>query len=287
MLDYKQGSSARVPVALVSTGTGLPSAGVLAAAVTCWVVLADGSATSVTVTGGGTWTELTAGNTLNSGEYLLLLPSSVITQPGLLMYFISTSGSDTYKGIIKVTANETVDVFNRLGAPVGASISADIAQVEGHAAASDSTGTAINTKLGTPAGASVSADIAAIQASAATAAEITAAVTSIKGSGSIDNTQLAGASFDTTQHSLAVLGGQVLPRMLGMLHENSVLDQTSFDGNNNLTNGRLRLYNSKTNADAATAASPGPYSTGLIAQYAIIATYTGTNLQTYEVARVA
>jgi hypothetical protein len=86
-------------------------------------------------------------------------------------------------------------------------------------------------------------------------------------------------TFDDLQTSLT--------RCLGLLHENSVLDLTSFDSNNNLLSARLRLYNSPANAVAAQAASPGPYSTGLIAQYAITATYTGANLQTYLVDRTA
>ncbi len=76
-------------------------------------------------------------------------------------------------------------------------------------------------------------------------------------------------------------------RALGLLHENSVLDLTSFDINNNLLSARLRLYSSAANAIAAQAASPGAYATGQIAQYAIAATYTGKNLQTYLVDRVS
>jgi len=57
---------------------------------------------------------------------------------------------------VQTTAN-TIDT--RIGAPVGASISADIAAVQ-------TTASAINTKLGTPVGASVSIDIAAVQTTA-------------------------------------------------------------------------------------------------------------------------
>ncbi len=82
--------------------------------------------------------------------------------------------------------NITGNAFTRLGAPVGASISADLAAVEANAVAIKAktdnlpaapasvgdvttvgtTATAINTKLGAPAGASVSADIAAVEANA-------------------------------------------------------------------------------------------------------------------------
>jgi hypothetical protein len=80
-----------------------------------------------------------------------------------------------------------------------------------------------------------------------------------------------------TNAVLTGIAGQ-MTRALGMLHENSVLDQTSFDTNNNMTAARLRLYDSKAHAQAAGA-------TGLIAQYAIVATYTGSILNNYTVTR--
>lgn len=108
----------------------------------------------------------------------------------------------------------------------------------------------------------------------------------IKGGDNRDLTQIAGTGFVSGTMSMAALRDSTL-RLLGMLHENSVLDNTTFDTNNNLTYGRLRLYDSKANADAAQAASPAVYDTGKIAEYVITATYTGSNLNTYEVARVA
>lgn len=88
-----------------------------------------------------------------------------------------------------------------------------------------------------------------------------------------------------TDQAASIIETELL-RGLGMVHENAVLDLTSYDGNNNLTNGRLRCYNSKTNADAARAASPAVYDTGKIAEYAITASYVGVNLTNYEMARI-
>lgn len=65
-------------------------------------------------------------------------------------------------------------------------------------------------------------------------------------------------------------------RAMGLLHENSVMDQTIFDANNNLTNARFRIYNSKANANLAGGG-------GLLNTYTITATYTGDNLLTYKV----
>lgn len=90
-----------------------------------------------------------------------------------------------------------------------------------------------------------------------------------------------GARADTDSNNIK--------RSLGMLHENSVLDNTTFTVDNNLLTGRMRIYNSKANADAAEALSislfpaSSTYNTGKIAEYAVVATYTGTNLKTYKV----
>lgn len=115
--------------------------------------------------------------------------------------------------------------------------------------------------------------------------------------------ELGGTGFVSTSHSLVNIAegmgnitGSVdislasmqamLRRALGMLHENSVLDQTQFQGGN-LSSARLRIYDSAANAAAAQAASneqpPAEYDTGKIAVYAINATYTGSNLKDYLV----
>src|SRR6267154_1660360 len=98
------------------------------------------------------------------------------------------------------------------------------------------------TRLGAPAGASVSADIASIKS---------------------DSTNLPGMAVQLT-------------RALGLMHENTVIDNTVFDGSNNLTAARMRLYNSKANALLAGGG-------GLVATYTVTATYTGSNIQTYTV----
>jgi len=69
-----------------------------------------------------------------------------------------------------------------------------------------------------------------------------------------------------------------MTRMLGLVKENSVLDQTIFDVKNNLTSGRLRIFGSK--SDAQNGINP-------VAAYTITATYTpGTNnLQSYQMVR--
>ena len=205
--------------------------------------------------------------------------------------------------------NNVKEVQTRLGVPtVGATVAAGIQQI-------DTDVLTVNTKIGVPV-VTIAADIAAVGAAAltptqiaaavldallashvgagtvgeklglvSTAANVTSAVTSIKGADAVDLTNIAGTGFVSATHSLKVTSDNLI-RALGMLHENSVLDLTTFDGSNNLLQGRLRLYDSAAHADAANAASPGVYNTGKIAEYNITATYTGSNLKTYEVAKV-
>ena len=67
-----------------------------------------------------------------------------------------------------------------------------------------------------------------------------------------------------------------MARALGLMHENSVLDNTTFNADNNLTAGRFRTYDTKAHALAAGVL-------GLVATYTIAATYTGKLLTTYSV----
>lgn len=101
-------------------------------------------------------------------------------------------------------------------------------------------------RVGAPAGASIAADLAAIKAETAT--------------------------INTATSPIAAL----LTRGLGLMHENSVIDSTVFDGSNNLTAARMRIYNSRANALLAGAG-------GLVATYTITASYVGSNISTYTV----
>jgi hypothetical protein len=180
--------------------------------------------------------------------------------------------------------NSDKDIYTRIGAPVGASISADMQSNTATLAGDITSGTStITSSLNLIAGTGF------VSASNSLVA-ITGLVSSLTPS------DIAGAVWDAllSAHTVASSFGaafgtmsQQLARVLGMLHENSVLDLTSFDTNNNLLAGRLRLYSTAADAVAAQAASPATYDTNKIAQYAITATYTGTNLTTYLVDRTA
>ena len=75
-------------------------------------------------------------------------------------------------------------------------------------------------------------------------------------------------------------------RILGLLHENAVVDQQSYDGDGNLTQARIRSYNSSTNASNAAAVSPATYNTGLLFTWQVDATYSSGSLVKYVITRV-
>lgn len=80
-----------------------------------------------------------------------------------------------------------------------------------------------------------------------------------------------------------------LTRALGLLHENSVLDQTTYEsGSNNLLSGRIRLYDTSVNAINARNQSElnNEYDTGKLAQYAITGHYLGDNMVNYLTTKV-
>jgi hypothetical protein len=104
----------------------------------------------------------------------------------------------------------------------------------------------IDSKLGTPTNSNFAADIAAVASS----------TTAIK------------THTDYIPSDLAVK----LDRALGLLRENSKLDNTSFDSNGNLTSGRYRIFASSTDAEAGSNA---------IATYDVTATWIGNNIQNY------
>jgi hypothetical protein len=128
MLEYKQNIAAFVPVRIFDQG-GTPQGGIAFGSVQAAIQRSDGSTAVLTVTNPD-WSEVTTGAFNGAGVYLLRLPVSVMNLTGLLTYSVATSGNKTHIGAIKIVANEEVDTFNRIGAPVLSSISADIAGVK-------------------------------------------------------------------------------------------------------------------------------------------------------------
>jgi hypothetical protein len=74
---------------------------------------------------------------------------------------------------------------------------------------------------------------------------------------------VSGSSVDALAVSIT--------RLLGLVHENSFIDNTTFDESNQLLTARLRIYDGKANTQAATYG--GAETTGLVATYTIESEY--------------
>jgi len=76
-----------------------------------------------------------------------------------------------------------------------------------------------------------------------------------------------------------------LIRILGLVHENAFIDDTTHDPFGQLLTARVRIFDSKANVEAAT--DGGSETTGLIATYQIETTYENEcRMGTYRVKRV-
>lgn len=90
----------------------------------------------------------------------------------------------------------------------------------------------------------------------------------------------APASYDKGGELIEVSSDKTnIARLLGLVHENTVLDQQTYNDSNRLVSARLRAYDTKVNAVAAG-------STGLLFSWSILAAYDGTNRPTlFELVR--
>lgn len=167
-VQVKQSVSTKIPVSLVNVvDFTTPTTGKSGTDATVTFLKSDG--TISTLSGTATMTEITSGAFSGQGIYQLTIPSSVTDVVGTLDFAILVSGSEVFKGFIDVVANIASDIFTRVGAPAGASISADIAAVKtvvdsisSTTGGSSTTINTINSKIGTPV-TTVSGDIASVQ----------------------------------------------------------------------------------------------------------------------------
>jgi len=95
-----------------------------------------------------------------------------------------------------------------------------------------------------------------------------------------DLTEIKGAGFDTGSHSLSIIGDKMpdkvdIARLLGLNHENAFIDNTVHDADAQLVSARLRIFDSKVNAEAAT--DGGAEITGLVATWNMISIWEGVN----------
>jgi len=74
-------------------------------------------------------------------------------------------------------------------------------------------------------------------------------------------------------------------RLLGLTHENAVIDNTTYDDCCQMTASRLRIFDSAANASAAT--DGGSETVGLIATYLVTAEYEGpSKMKLYRMVKV-
>lgn len=75
-------------------------------------------------------------------------------------------------------------------------------------------------------------------------------------------------------------------RILGLAHENAVVDLQAYDVDGNLLQARVRSYDTGVNAQAAASISPTAYNTGLRFTWQVDATYSSGNLSKYGIIRL-
>lgn len=76
-------------------------------------------------------------------------------------------------------------------------------------------------------------------------------------------------------------------RLLGLTHENSVIDAQIYNDSGDIVSARIRCYNSAVNCAAASAASPATYLTGMLFEYRVFALYQAGVLKNYRIERVS
>lgn len=130
MFELKKNISSWVPVRLLDS-SGVPVPGVAFGGVTATVYKSDTTEISLVVTGSD-WDEATTGAFTSTGVYALKIPGSALDLTGFLVYAVSVPGVNTFTGTVKVVDNEEVDTYSRIGAPEGASVSADIVVLRKH-----------------------------------------------------------------------------------------------------------------------------------------------------------
>jgi len=92
-----------------------------------------------------------------------------------------------------------------------------------------------------------------------------------------DSGMIVPAYYDLESETVEVTSDKLnLLRILGLLHENAVFDQQTYDAAQNLLTGRIRVYDTKDHADAAgvlglkfTWGVHAVYTSGLLSRYSI------------------
>lgn len=127
MIEIKKDANTPVPFRLLDSATGAPVNGKTNADMTITFYMSDRSEVTF-APGAATIDEVVVGAFASSGTYLVYTGTG-LNIAGPCEYAVAVTGCRLYVGAIKIVANEEVDTFSRIGAPVGASVSADIASI--------------------------------------------------------------------------------------------------------------------------------------------------------------
>jgi hypothetical protein len=123
-MELKQGIAIQVPVRLVAVVDGAPWTGITYQQAVVYVQK-QGGASYQKVLQASDWVEIDALNM--PGLYDLQLSMSDLDTLGFLKYTASSALVLPYPGLMQVVPVQELDTYNRIGAPGGPSISADIA----------------------------------------------------------------------------------------------------------------------------------------------------------------
>jgi hypothetical protein len=130
MADYKTGVQAFALVRMLDS-SGVPVTGLAFGAITATLLYSDGTTASITPASGADWVEATTGAFSGTGVYRLKITAGNMTVNGQWGIAVSAAGADT--AVVAwgdIVANLESDTYTRIGAPVGASVSADILELD-------------------------------------------------------------------------------------------------------------------------------------------------------------
>lgn len=200
---FKTNAAVRLPVRLLDSSFAAVT-GVAQGSTTVAILFPGGTSSSLVAGTNYTWTEISTGAFSGKGLYILEITQATLNGTGEYTVAIN-GGSGSAVAEFSCYSELPADVYTRVGAPAGASVSADIAAVKVDTGAIST----VNTKLGTPAGVSVSADIAAVKSDTSVAASqsttaATQATTAATNTGTI-NTKLGSPAGVSVSADIAAL----------------------------------------------------------------------------------
>jgi hypothetical protein len=166
MLPYLLNQDVTVPV-LMSRQDSSPAYGIPNSQASVTITKADGSEATFTPSG-AQWAEKASGNNLRQGIYLLTIPAAYCDVAPFLAFAVAAplASALIYTGVVELCEANTDTIYSRIGAPTGASIAADVADVRANLGAGAPTAEEIRVEVE---GSTVLARESSVQAAQASA----------------------------------------------------------------------------------------------------------------------